>query len=82
MMISFFKKLVTENKALFLVTVLTSAFTALDGIISPYIIGRVTDILSQKHFDNIPKILLLYLCLMLFLNFNFYLWQFFWGKIT
>lgn len=81
MMRSFFKKLVTENKALFLVTVLTSAFTALDGIISPYIIGRVTDTLSQKHFDNIPKILLLYLCLMLFLNFNFYLWQFFWGKI-
>lgn len=81
MMIYFFKKLVTENKALFLVTVLTSAFTALDGIISPYIIGRVTDTLSQKHFDNIPKILLLYLCLMLFLNFNFYLWQFLGGKI-
>ena len=40
MMISFFKKLVTENKALFLVTVLTSAFTALDGIISPYIICK------------------------------------------
>ncbi len=79
---SFFKRLVSKNKALFLATIITSTFSALDGIISPYIIGQITNTLSQKRFSNIPKVLVLYLCLMLFLNINFYLWQLFWGKIT
>lgn len=62
--------------------VITSAFASLDGVISPYVIGKITNTLSQKHFSEIPKILLLYLLMMLFLNVSFYLWQFCWGKIT
>lgn len=79
---SFFKKLIAKNKLLFLAMVITSAFASLDGVISPYVIGKITNTLSQKHFSEIPKILLLYLLMMLFLNVSFYLWQFCWGKIT
>lgn len=80
--ISFFKKLIVKNKFLFLAMLITSFFASLDGIISPYIIGKITNTLSQKHFSDIPGILLLYLLMMLFLNVSFYLWQFCWGKIT
>lgn len=79
---SFFKKILSKNKLLFLALILTSAFASLDGVISPYIIGKITNTLSQRKFNDIPKILLLYLGLMLFLNISFYLWQLCWGKIT
>lgn len=78
---SFFKKLLIKNKFLFFTLITTSAFASLDGIISPYIIGKITNTLSQKNFNDIPRILILYLVLMLFLNISFYLWQFCWGKI-
>lgn len=79
---SFFKQILAKNKLLCFFTVIFSALAALDGIISPYIIGKITNTLSQRHFNDIPRILIFYLCLMLFLNINFYLWQFCWGKIT
>ena len=78
---SFFKKLLIKNKFLFFTLITTRAFASLDGIISPYIIGKITNTLSQKNFNDIPRILILYLVLMLFLNISFYLWQFCWGKI-
>lgn len=79
---SFFKNILSKNKLLFLALILTSAFASLDGVISPYIIGKITNTLSQRKFNDIPKILLLYLGLMLFLNISFYLWQLCWGKLT
>lgn len=42
----FFKKLIAKNKLLFLAMVITSAFASLDGIISPYVIGKITNTLS------------------------------------
>ncbi len=40
---SFFKKLIAKNKLLFLAMVITSAFASLDGVISPYVIGKITN---------------------------------------
>ncbi len=68
---SFFKKILSKNKLLFLALILTSAFASLDGVISPYIIGKITNTLSQRKFNDIPKILLLYLGLMLFFEYKF-----------
>lgn len=77
----FFKFLFSRHRTLWLGITLASAITSLDGIVSPYIIGAVTNILSQRQFGQLPRILVLYLLLFLLLTLGSWLWQYLWAKV-
>lgn len=77
----FFKFLFSGHRTLWLGITLASAITSLDGIVSPYIIGAVTNILSQRQFGQLPRILVLYLLLFLLLTLGSWLWQYLWAKV-
>lgn len=80
MRLNFFKYLYPHKKLLWFGIIIAGGLTSLDGIVSPYIIGTLTNILMAKHFNRVPQILVLYLVLFLIITISYWIWQLLWAK--
>lgn len=80
MKLNFFKYLYPHKKILWLGIIVASGLTSLDGIVSPYIIGTLTNTLMAKNFNRVPQILVLYLILFLIITISYWIWQLLWAK--
>lgn len=69
------------HSSLWLGLVIASGFTGLDGIISPAVMGILTNILTKRQFNRVWLVIALFFVAMTFTNIAFWFWQYFNLKI-
>jgi len=69
------------HTSLWLGLVIASGFTGLDGIISPAVMGMLTNILTKRQFNQVWLVIALFFVAMTFTNIAFWFWQYFNLKI-
>lgn len=74
-------KIFQGHPNLWLGLIIASGITSLDGIVSPYFIGRLTIILTKKQFNLLPMTVFYYFALMMLTVVSFWVWQYFNNKI-
>lgn len=75
--LNYLKYIFQGHPGLWVGLILCSAITGLDGIISPAVIGMLTNTLNAKDYHQVPQIIILFLLGLLLLNFGFWAWQYF-----
>lgn len=69
------------HPGLWLGLIIASGITGLDGIVSPYFIGRLTTILSKRQYSIVPITVICYFSMMMLTVVSFWVWQYFDNRI-
>ncbi len=76
-----FHQLFSGHLLIWCLLIVASGVTSLDGIISPALIGQLTNTLTQRHYQQIPMVLLIFALGMALTNVSFFIWKYLWLRV-